>query len=192
MIAVVDEAAPADGAGIYYVVTAAIVLDERATRGALAGVLPKGRARPFHWAQEGPAARSRMLDLVEAQGLVAHVVVHHPTGRRRQEHARRAALGELVPLAIGEGADELIIESRTSREDARDRRALIDIVRDAGASLAYRWEDKREPLLWIADAICGAVKEYLLGEDVTSFERLRSAHVLGDLRYRRLPPSGYA
>lgn len=191
MIAVVDETAPADRGGIYYVVTAAIVLDADTTRLALGSLLAEGRKRPFHWSEEGPAARGRMLDLLVGHGMVGHVVVHYPTGRRRQEQARRSALEELVPLAIADGAQELIIESRATHEDDRDRGALIEIVRQSGAALAYRWEDKREPLLWLADALCGVVKEYLLGEDSAAFDRLRSARVLGDLRYRR-PPAGNA
>jgi uncharacterized membrane protein len=191
VIAVIDETAPADRGGIYYVVSAAILLDADATRLGLRSVLREGRKRPFHWADEGPAARARMLDLLMTHGLVGHVVVHYPTGRRRQEQARRLALEELVPLAIADGAQELIIESRATREDDRDRGALIEIVRQSGAALSYRWEDKREPLLWLADAVCGVVKEYLLDEDTTAFDRLRSAHVLGDLRYRR-PPDGNA
>lgn len=191
MIAVVDEAAPADRGGIYYVVSAAVLLDASATRLGLRSVLPEGRKRPFHWVDEGPAARTRMLDLLESHGLVAHVVVHYPTGRRRQEQARQSALEELVPLVIADGAKELIIESRATHEDTRDRGVLVEIVRQSGAPLSYRWEDKREPLLWLADAVCGVVKEYLLSEDTTAFDRLRSSQVLGDLRYRR-PPAGNA
>lgn len=191
MIAVIDETAPADRGGIYYVVTAALVLDADGTRLGLRTVLTEGRKRPFHWADEGPAARARMLNLLVSHGIVGHVVVHYPTGRRRQEQARQSALHELVPLAIAEGARELIIESRATHEDGRDRGALIEIVRQSGAALAYRWEDKREPLLWLADAVCGVVKEYLLSEDTAAFDRLRAAKVLGDLRYR-LPPVGNA
>lgn len=64
-------------------------------------------------------------------------------------------------------------------------------MRQSGAALAYRWEDEREPLLWLADAPCGVIKDYLLGEDTAAFDRLRAAQVLGDLRYRR-PPAGNA
>ena len=119
-----------------------------------------------------------MLDLLVGHGMVGHVVVHYPTGRRRQEQARRSALEELVPRAIADGAEGLIIESRATHEDDRDRGALIEIVRHSGAALTYRWEDKREPLLWLGDALCGVVKEYLLGEDSAAFDWLRCEQVL--------------
>ena len=103
MIAVVDEAAPADRGGIYYVVSAAVLLDADATRLGLRSVLPAGRKRPFHWVDEGPAARTRMLDLLESHGLVAHVVVHYPTGRRRQEQARQSAWRSSFPSSSPTG-----------------------------------------------------------------------------------------
>jgi hypothetical protein len=186
IIAVVDEAAPADRGGIYYVVTAALLLEPNRARTALADVIPSDRIRPFHWALEGTQARERMLGVLTEAGVVAHVVVHYPTGRRRQEEARRSAMSELVPLVIADGAGELIIESRSDREDQRDRRSVIDAIHRAGRAIPYRWETKSEPLLWVADAVCGAVKEYLLGEDFDGLDRLQAARVIDDVRYRRV------
>lgn len=186
MIAVMDESCPADPRGIYYIVTAAIILDYEQVTCQLAAVLPSRRRRPFHWVNEGPQARGRMMDLLVGSGLVAHVVVHYPTGRRSQERARNAAITELVPVIIAEGAEELVIESRAAREDGRDRQAVIEALHQAGAKLRYRWDDKTTPVLWIADAICGVVKEYLLGEDTEPFKQLRAGGVLDELRYRRL------
>lgn len=183
--AVVDEATPEGRGGIYYVVTAAVLLDVAQVRTAIAGVLPSGRRRPFHWASEGPQARERMLELIASTGVVAHVVVHHPTGRRRQEEARRLALTELVPVLLDDGVDDLIIESRTEAQDRRDRATMLDALRAVPHGLRYRWEPKEEPLLWVADAVCGAVKQYLLGEDDQPFERLAAARAVEEIRYRQ-------
>lgn len=187
MIALMDETSPAGPGGIYYVVSVAVLLDVDDVTDKLAAVLPDRRKRPFHWVDEGPHAREAMLALLCTSGVAGHVVVHHPTGRRRQEKARGLAVRELVPLAVLDGATELIIESRSAREDTRDRRNMIEIVRDLGTPLAYRWEPKAEPLLWVADAICGVMKEYLLGEDTAPYELLRDGGVLGGPLYRRLP-----
>lgn len=186
IVAVLDEAAPADRGGIYYIVTAAIMLDVNAVRRGLNEVVPTDRTRPFHWATEGPQARNRMVELLIEAGVVAHVVVHYPTGRRRQEEARRSAMVELVPLVVAEGAAELIIESRSEREDQRDRQSVIEAMGLAEQTIGYRWEPKSESLLWVADAVCGAVKEYLLHEDNSWLERLESASVVSELRYRAL------
>ncbi len=189
MIAVMDETSPTGDGAIYYVVSVAVLLDVDLVTRRLGAVLPvdRKRRRPFHWVDEGPKARDAMLDLLCTCGVIGHVVVHHPTGRKRQEEARGHAVRELVPLAVIEGVTELIIESRGEREDSRDRGNMIEIVRDLDAALAYRWEPKAEPLLWIADAICGVTKEYLLSEDPAPYERLRTDGVLGDPQYRRLP-----
>lgn len=188
LTAVLDETAPADKGGIYYVVAAAVLLDANVARGLLDEVLPRNRVRPFHWAREGRQARLRMLDLIESSGAVAHVVVHYPTGRRRQEQARTAAIAELIPLIVSEGASELIIESRSAREDQRDRRSVLEGLRSVPGDLSYRWDDKTEPLLWVADAVCGAVKEFLLDDEVTHLKRLERRRVVGEIHYRRLPP----
>ena len=51
------------------------------------------RTRAFHWTDEGPIIRQRAITCLIELGACAHVVVHHPTGRKRQERARNAALG---------------------------------------------------------------------------------------------------
>jgi hypothetical protein len=188
IIAVLDETSPEDRRGIYYVVTAAVLLNAEEVVTGLDGVIPSWRQKPFHWATEGTRARERMLDLIADSGVVAHIVVHYPTGRRRQEEARRLALSELLPLVVAEGAEELVIESRSTPEDQRDRGSVIEALRHAeGATIAYRWEPKAERVLWVADAICGAVKEYLLKESEEPLSRLRSAGVITEPRYRNLP-----
>lgn len=164
-----------------------MVLDADLMTQALAGLFAPGRTRPFHWVTEGPGVVERMLALLCECGVVAHVTVHYPTGRKRQERARADALSELIPLLTAEGATELIIESRSEPEDGRDRQHLIDIMRDLDDGPTYRWEPKQERLLWIADAICGAIKEYLLEEATAPFVRLHAAGVLGELRYRTAP-----
>ena len=187
VIALIDETSPTGPGGIYYVVSAAVVLDQGTLAGPLRSIFGSGRTKPFHWVTEGSAVLDRMVRLICEGGVVTHVTVHYPTGRRRQEEARGLALSELVPLVVAEGVTDLIIESRSEREDGRDRGTLIEITRELVDELDYRWEPKTEPLLWIADAICGSVKQYLLGEDAGPFERLRAAGVIGDLRYRHLP-----
>ena len=50
---------------------------------------------------------------------------------------------------------------------------LLDSFRQAGGvPFTYDWRSKAEPLLWIADAIAGAVAEYVVGKDPTWWEML--------------------
>ncbi len=191
LVAVIDETTPADAGGIYYVVSSAVVLDVDSVRSALASSRPADRTRPFHWVDEGSHARDAMVDLICSTGTIAQVTVCYTTGRRRQEQARRLALAELVPMIALEGAREIVIESRSRREDARDRETLIEATRGLAGTLTYRWETKAEPILWIADAVCGVVKEYLLGDDTTAFERLQAGAVIKQILFRQLPHSRY-
>jgi hypothetical protein len=192
MIAVIDETAPEGPRGIYYVVTAAIVIAEPAmARAALAAVLPAGRERPFHWRREGPDARDALFACIEELGVVSHVCVHYPTGRQRQEKARAAGLKHVVCELLVDGADELIIESRTANDDRRDQVVILDTLRELGhvGGMSYKWRPKAEQLLWIADGICGAVRQHLLGEDDSPFKRLQEGDNLGELVFLAEAPT---
>jgi len=185
--AVLDETYPEHAGGILYVVAATIVLaDSPATKAALDRVLTTpGRTRPFHWAQEGLQARQNMVACLEEVGAVAHVCVHAPTGRKKTEEARAKGLRRVLPLLLGEGVGDLLIESRSVTGDRRDKTVILDVLREHGMAgqLSYAWRTKSDPTLWLADAVCGAVKEYLLDQDTGYYTRLRSAGVLGELIY---------
>lgn len=66
---------------------------------------------------------------------------------------------------LDEGCTELVIESRSTEGDVRDRAVILDALRDSGRSgdLVYSWRTKDEPLLWVADAVAGAASEHLTG-----------------------------
>jgi hypothetical protein len=187
MRAVLDETYPEHGGGILYVVAATIVLsDGPSTKAAIDRVLTTpGRSRPFHWADEGPQARQNMLICLEEVGAVAHVCVHSPTGRKKTEQARAKSLRRVLPILLEEGVSDLIIESRTAIDDDRDKRVILDVLKDLGKAgqLTYDWHTKNDPTLWLADAVCGAVREYLLSQDTTYYTQLKAAGVLAEPMY---------
>ena len=53
---------------------------------------------------------------------------------------------------------------------------MLDVLREMGKAgkAAYRWETKSEPLLWLADAVCGAVREHLTQTDDEWIQRLEA------------------
>jgi len=186
MLAVLDETYPELPGGVAYVVGAAVILsEEHAARAAVTGIFAETRVRPFHWHEEGPAAREAMIAVLAEIGAVAHVCVHYPTGRKKLEAARGRALGEVVPRVLGDGASTLLIESRGAVEDGRDRAVILDTLNALNRSgeLHYEWRTKAESLLWLADCICGTVREHLLGIDDRPFEQLRAAGVIDQLIY---------
>lgn len=191
MLAVLDETYPELPGGVAYVVGAAVILaDEADARAAVAGVFAgTSRRRPFHWREEGPTARQAMIRVLGEIGAVAHVCVHYPTGRKKLEAARAGALQTVVSKIVHDGASLLLIESRGELEDRRDRGVILDTLNalERPGELAYEWRDKSEALLWLADGICGAVRQHLLQIDDSPLNALRDTSVIGQLDYISSP-----
>jgi hypothetical protein len=185
MKALFDETVPMVKGHYAYVIVATLLIDDEQLN-VMAAVkrIVGSRSRGFHWSKEGPAVRERAVDCLVELGACAHVMVHHPTGRRQQERARRSALGRLLPMAIHDGATELLIESRGERADLQDRitvlTALNELKRD---DVTYGWRDKSTPELWLPDAVCGAVATFLNGNEPRWYETLQSAGVLTEPIY---------
>jgi hypothetical protein len=177
-----DESAEEVSKGIYYVVGATVLLAEREPAvAALAAIIKTPRRqRVFHWLEEGPEARGRMVECLTELGAVAHVCVHFPTARGKQDEARALAVARVIPGLVTDGVTELLIEGRSERLDSQDKRVILGTLQDLGRpnAFSYDWFPKDEPLLWTADAVSGAVREWLTGKDRTYYERLRACGVL--------------
>ena len=99
-----------------------------------------------------------------------------------------AGLERLVRMLVIDGVDELVIESRTANDDRRDQITILDTLHELHQpALRYEWRAKEERLLWIADGICGAVRQHLLAEDDTPLNRLQAAGNVGELIYLTEP-----
>lgn len=199
VLAAMDETTPEGPSGIYYVVAAAILVADADTASKVAaGSIPSDRSRPFHWHLEGETARRRMIDGMSEVGAVAHIAVHHPTGRKGQERARAEGLRAIIPKLLEEGVSELRIESRQDQDDVRDKTTILTTLEMLGkpGAFAYGWHPKAEPTLWFADAICGATRAWLLGTGEPHYDELVAAGVVtepiwlapsSDMRKSRLP-----
>jgi len=180
LIAVMDETIPAMGAGVYYVVTTAVILDPRNIQGELATFFDDtpGRKNPFHWHKEGPTARARILDLVIDHGVVA-ICTYQSVARNKQTRARKRLIEVTADRLAHEEVEHLIIESGDARTNQRDRAALLDHYRDrGGVPFVYDWRSKHERILWIADAINGVVFDSFANQDNTQLDRLLAEGVL--------------
>ncbi len=129
------------------------------------------------------------MDCLRDAGAHAHVCVHYPTGRKKLEAARAGALQTVVPKIVHDGASLLLIESRGDTEDRRDRGVILDTLNalERPGELAYEWRTKSETLLWLADGVCGAVREHLLQVNDEPLNALRAAGVIGQLDYVSSP-----
>ncbi len=166
LVAVIDESSPANTAGgITYVIAVAALFEPTRATAELSRLFTAERRRPFHWEREGAVARTRIIEIAAEVGVVASAHYAH-VGRRGQAHARGSMLARMAVDIAADGVDHLIIEASDAATIGRDRRVLLDSFREAGGvPFAYDWRSKAEPLLWIADAIAGAVGEYVVGKD---------------------------
>ncbi|MHB8660238.1 MAG: hypothetical protein ACYC91_20335 [Solirubrobacteraceae bacterium] len=158
MIAVVDEAIYQPGDGVY--VLAAVLVDESAKAEArrAARRVPVIRGRRFHWHKEDDREQFAMLRAIEQHSLGAIAYVASPARGREQEAIRQALMVLLAKDAAHRKATELTIESRQHRNDGRDGSTLIKVRREMSIELAYAHaKPTDEPLLWMGDAIAGAV-----------------------------------
>ena len=161
--------------GVAYVVAAAALLSHADVAIELAGLFTAERKNPFHWSREGTEARNRMIHTIIGTAVVS--IAHcKQVGRSGQMPARRTMIEMTSDWAHGEGATHLIIESGDHVTNSRDQSTLLDHHRDrGGVPFAYDWRTKQEPLLWVADALAGAVGEWVIGKSSACYDRLVDA-----------------
>ena len=181
VVAVVDESVHEAGGGVYYVVGAAVVVDPTRVTAELRALI-KERSNVVHWAREGPAMRTRVLDVL-CESAVAASVQWSATGRRGQIETRARLLTEIATWVYGEGADHLVIESSDTTMNRRDRQTLArhPMATEGGLVFRYDHRSKQEPLLWLADTVASAVGEHLIGKGSGAYERLVEARLLPPL-----------
>ncbi len=175
VIAYVDESARQGAEGVYYLVTAGVVVGaepEEARRALMKLHPPRGR---FHWRHEGQRGRLAMLAVMAELG---HRCIHRlglPVGSKRQEQARGRCLTALLANLSREGVDQVVIERRGEALDRADRQTVVE-AKHAGLipnDFTYGFKAPEvEPLLWLPDAIAGVMGLHIGGADSTYYDRL--------------------
>ena len=99
-----------------------------------------------------------MVSLMNELPAIGISRVRYPVAPRQLERSRSSLFGMLTTDLVAEGVDEVLFESR-SWADHFDRATLANLKADGlvPEDLQVSWPDKREPLLWIADALAGIV-----------------------------------
>jgi hypothetical protein len=131
------------------------------------GVRRSGAGK-LHWARECNALRGEVIRLLASLSVPILVVVRACEPYERQERRRRLCLERALLELHGRGVRRLVLESRGNHDDLRDR-SLIEALRSRKVlqqtpEMIHK-PGKIEPLLWIPDAICGAVGQALRGND---------------------------
>jgi hypothetical protein len=103
---------------------------------------------------------------VAAHGLVSLVVVGIPVVRAKQERARRLCMQVLLPGLRAIGVHQVWYESRTQGLNQADARMVSALRGKRLLPHAMRVDPARpieEPMLWVPDAVAGAVNAALGG-----------------------------
>jgi hypothetical protein len=121
----------------------------------------------LHWVAESAKRRDVIAGTIAGLDIVAIVVVGSPVQRQKQERARRCCLEHLFYELDRLGVSQVWLESRAPSQDQRDR-SLVDSARDKGLlsrrTMVGFARPLQEPMLWLPDAIAGAVTAANLGE----------------------------
>lgn len=176
----VDESMQTTGGGFY--VLAASVADPAQCdpiRDELRGLL-LGKAKRLHWRDEVPRRRKVIASVIISLDTPHTVVVGTPISPQRQERARRLCLERLLYELTALGVSQVWLESRTQSLNARDL-TMVAALRSRGGipkSLVIDFaQPEQEPMLWLPDAIAGAVAGHYRGEAI-AFNILRTAVTL--------------
>ncbi len=142
----------------------AVVDDLRSAMRALR--LPSSRPK-LHWRAESGARRLEVVETIARLPVEGFVVVRQGSVRDRLERRRRKCLELLLRTVTELGCDALTLESRGAADDRRDRQ-LLHWLRTSGqlqsGLVMSHAAGPADPVLWIADALCGAVAHERTGE----------------------------
>ena len=135
----------------------------------------------LHWVAESAKRRDLIAQAIAGLDIAAIVAVGSPVDRQKQERARRCVLERLLYELDLLGVTQVWLESRAPSQDRRDRR-LVDSARGKGLISREREVDFAQPLqeamLWLPDAVAGAVTAANLGESrwLLTFSEVATVH----------------
>jgi hypothetical protein len=157
------------GSGGLYVLAAVVADPARCDqdRDQLAAIKPKG-ATKLHWRDESPVRQRKIAAMIADIDVHATVVVGTRMNQAKQERARSQCLQRLLVELDQQGVSQAWIETRTVSLNRKDA-ATVDHMRGSRSlsrGLRVDVQDPGiEPMLWIPDAVAGAVGASLRGAD---------------------------
>ncbi|TAJ48554.1 MAG: hypothetical protein EPO52_10555 [Herbiconiux sp.] len=129
----------------------------------------------LHWRDESEARRRWIVERIVELGPMNVVISHLDLRAHRLERYRRKCLEALYHHLVAMDVLDLTFESRSAPQDRNDRAHLV-ALQAQGLYSRLRIAHARggdEPLLWIADAVLGALNASASGEP-RHFDALRS------------------
>lgn len=150
-------------------ILAAVILattDEEHARTAMKKMRLPGQNK-VHWRDESTSRRRKIAAAVATLPAHSIVVVRSSPLPSNAERARRKCFEQLIWQLTMQGVSEAVFESRGTSDDKRDSAMLDNMRRTRSLPRAIRIDHvpgRREPILWIPDAVCGSIVESRCGE----------------------------
>lgn len=151
-------------------VLAAAIADTSVTeelRAAMSALKLPSSGGKLHWVSESSTRRLQVVEAIAVLPVEAFVVVRQGPPTDQQERRRRKCLEHMLHTLTALSCDNLVLESRGPADDRRDRQLLDHLRRGrtlpAGLRLSHA-PGPTDPVLWLADALCGAVTQERNGE----------------------------
>lgn len=153
-----------------YLLGSVIISDEHVeeVRHQMAALRLRGQ-RKLHWREESDRRQMAITEII-VELPIEGILVSHVDAVRRPEERRHRTIATLLPELHFRGVDYAEFESRGTKDDERDRTLVDDMRRSRRFDPARptlrvaHTEGGKEPCLWIADAICGAVVAHRTGD----------------------------
>ena len=148
-----------------YLISAALIEDNDVpeVRKTIEGIR-LGNEPKVHWHGSSPARRHELVELVASLPLAGFVVVHTETGAKDRRH-RRKCLEYLLPNLADMSCRNITLESRGTQDES-DRDVLAKFRASKVITADMRLDHaigRNEPVLAVADIVCGAVVQSRVG-----------------------------
>lgn len=169
LVAYVDESSARRGADHQeYMVCAAIVdaNDAEMVRKALYPLRLPGQIK-LHWTDESNSRRMRIAKTIASIDSMQAIVTHRSAPSRKTERFRRKCLEQMYYELSDMQIQSVTLESRQEVQNRKDREHIV-ALQGQGQCVGLRIQHARggdDPLLWIPDAVLGALNSTHLGND---------------------------
>jgi hypothetical protein len=162
------------GSGQPYILTASFphAADPDSIRDRLRAELPRG-AKKLHWREASPAKRASLVDVVSKLELVHFVIVREYTEHERPERSRRACIEQLLYELQTFEIENAVFESRGKADDELDVKMVQHLRSQRTLPRSFTIDHvpgPADPLLWVADIVCGAIGESQINGGVHGLE----------------------
>jgi len=136
-------------------------------RTAMESLRLKSSGQKLHWVDETSKRRAQIAATIAELPVESFVVVRKGPPSDKPERRRKKCLETMFQTLTDLGCATLALESRGSRDDERDRQLLDKLRRGHKLHSSLKLSHAKgptDPMLWMADALCGAVSDDRNGE----------------------------